>query len=346
MPFGEQRRDGGAQQPVALVLEPVDLDEVRREVGAVAQPAQRGGDLLGAADEHLGELLAPAPSAPRRRRGRAGRRPPRRSRRCRRARPRARGRRPRRARARRWPFPASRWRMSWAIRSPSCSQSRISRASAGRSGIVGEQVAQQQRGALHVARGLLEQAEQLGVGLRLGRPHAADARPPARRAPRGVHSLSQRVHRPVTGPRRGAASLRRDGADARSRGAPGRRSGGPAGRAPRARERAGARRSRCASSSCSRRWPGGRAASSPREELYATVWGAPLRAHDRSVDVYVHKLRSKLARALPEWRLHPHALRVRLPLRAGAFTPFHNDGTAGNRLRRGVRACRTAHQEG
>jgi DNA-binding response OmpR family regulator len=45
----------------------------------------------------------------------------------------------------------------------------------------------------------------------------------------------------------------------------------------------------------------------PREELYATVWGAPLRAHDRSVDVYVHKLRSKLARAVPECRfIHTH----------------------------------------
>ena len=45
----------------------------------------------------------------------------------------------------------------------------------------------------------------------------------------------------------------------------------------------------------------------PREELYATVWGAPLRADDRSVDVYVHKLRTKLARALPEWRfIHTH----------------------------------------
>ena len=32
----------------------------------------------------------------------------------------------------------------------------------------------------------------------------------------------------------------------------------------------------------------------PREELYETVWGTPLRAQDRSVDVYVHKLRSKL----------------------------------------------------
>ena len=44
-----------------------------------------------------------------------------------------------------------------------------------------------------------------------------------------------------------------------------------------------------------------------REELYETVWGAPMRASDRSVDVYVHKLRSKLATALPEWRfIHTH----------------------------------------
>ena len=45
----------------------------------------------------------------------------------------------------------------------------------------------------------------------------------------------------------------------------------------------------------------------PREELYQTVWGAPMRASDRSVDVYVHKLRAKLAQALPEWRfIHTH----------------------------------------
>jgi DNA-binding response OmpR family regulator len=44
-----------------------------------------------------------------------------------------------------------------------------------------------------------------------------------------------------------------------------------------------------------------------REELYRTVWGRELRADDRSVDVYVHKVRSKLARALPEWRfIHTH----------------------------------------
>src|SRR5918994_6875935 len=44
-----------------------------------------------------------------------------------------------------------------------------------------------------------------------------------------------------------------------------------------------------------------------RDELYETVWGAPLRGQDRSVDVYVHKLRSKLAIALPEWAfIHTH----------------------------------------
>lgn len=44
-----------------------------------------------------------------------------------------------------------------------------------------------------------------------------------------------------------------------------------------------------------------------REELYAVVWGDPLRANDRSVDVYIHKLRAKLAEALPDWRfIHTH----------------------------------------
>ena len=44
-----------------------------------------------------------------------------------------------------------------------------------------------------------------------------------------------------------------------------------------------------------------------REELYAQVWGDDLRSGDRSVDVYVHKLRTKLARALPDYRfIHTH----------------------------------------
>jgi DNA-binding response OmpR family regulator len=44
-----------------------------------------------------------------------------------------------------------------------------------------------------------------------------------------------------------------------------------------------------------------------REALYRTAWGAPMRASDRSVDVYVHRLRTKLAAASPEWRfIHTH----------------------------------------
>jgi DNA-binding response OmpR family regulator len=36
-----------------------------------------------------------------------------------------------------------------------------------------------------------------------------------------------------------------------------------------------------------------------RPELYTVVWGEPYRKSDRSVDVYVGKLRNKLAEALP-----------------------------------------------
>ena len=44
-----------------------------------------------------------------------------------------------------------------------------------------------------------------------------------------------------------------------------------------------------------------------REELYAEVWGRIPRRADRSVDVYVSRLRSKLRRALPGSSLiHTH----------------------------------------
>lgn len=44
-----------------------------------------------------------------------------------------------------------------------------------------------------------------------------------------------------------------------------------------------------------------------REELYRTVWGGQLRPADRSVDVYVSKLRNKLETALPDRRfIHTH----------------------------------------
>lgn len=44
-----------------------------------------------------------------------------------------------------------------------------------------------------------------------------------------------------------------------------------------------------------------------REELYASVWGGSPRPMDRSVDVYVSRLRAKLELAIPEMRLiHTH----------------------------------------
>ena len=45
----------------------------------------------------------------------------------------------------------------------------------------------------------------------------------------------------------------------------------------------------------------------PREELFRLVWGREMRAGDRSVDVYVRKLRVKLEEALPGWKfIHTH----------------------------------------
>ncbi len=44
-----------------------------------------------------------------------------------------------------------------------------------------------------------------------------------------------------------------------------------------------------------------------REALYRAVWGGELRHGDRSVDVYVSKLRNKLEDALPDRRfIHTH----------------------------------------
>jgi DNA-binding response OmpR family regulator len=44
-----------------------------------------------------------------------------------------------------------------------------------------------------------------------------------------------------------------------------------------------------------------------REDLYRRVWGGTLREGDRSIDVYVDKLRVKLEQALPDERyIHTH----------------------------------------
>ena len=64
-----------------------------------------------------------------------------------------------------------------------------------------------------------------------------------------------------------------------------------------------------------------------RDQLYAAVWGGTLRHDDRSVDVYIHKLRTKLAEALPEWRfIHTHfGFGYRFSPEP-AFTPFSQGG--------------------
>ncbi len=44
-----------------------------------------------------------------------------------------------------------------------------------------------------------------------------------------------------------------------------------------------------------------------REELYESVWGEALRPGDRTVDVYVRRLRVKLKKVLPDWSfIHTH----------------------------------------
>jgi DNA-binding response OmpR family regulator len=44
-----------------------------------------------------------------------------------------------------------------------------------------------------------------------------------------------------------------------------------------------------------------------RTDIYEQVWGGEMKQRDRSVDVFVRKLRNKLARAAPEWTyIHTH----------------------------------------
>jgi DNA-binding response OmpR family regulator len=44
-----------------------------------------------------------------------------------------------------------------------------------------------------------------------------------------------------------------------------------------------------------------------REQLFTLAWGRELRPGDRSIDVYVRKLRVKLQQALPGWScIHTH----------------------------------------
>lgn len=65
-----------------------------------------------------------------------------------------------------------------------------------------------------------------------------------------------------------------------------------------------------------------------REELAEQAWGRPLGAGDRSVDVYVRRLRQKLADAAPGWEfIHTH---FAFGYRFGAerSQPFHIQSTS------------------
>ena len=71
-----------------------------------------------------------------------------------------------------------------------------------------------------------------------------------------------------------------------------------------------------------------------REDLYALVWGAPLRDGDRSIDVYVHKLRVEARGRAAGVALHPHPRGLRLPLLAARalHTPFTTGPQARNKI--------------
>lgn len=65
-----------------------------------------------------------------------------------------------------------------------------------------------------------------------------------------------------------------------------------------------------------------------RHDLYETVWGRELRQGDRSIDVYVHKLRVKLETALPAWRfIHTH-VGFGYRFSPESSHPFHIKGAA------------------
>jgi DNA-binding response OmpR family regulator len=70
-----------------------------------------------------------------------------------------------------------------------------------------------------------------------------------------------------------------------------------------------------------------------REELYAAAWERPFRPDDRSVDVYVRKLRAKLARVRPETEfIHTHfgfGYRLESEPSSGLSQLLHNKVTTG-----------------
>jgi DNA-binding response OmpR family regulator len=67
-----------------------------------------------------------------------------------------------------------------------------------------------------------------------------------------------------------------------------------------------------------------------RDDLYREVWGGRLRHGDRSIDVYVHKLRVKLEDAVPGTQfIHTHVgFGYRFAPEPSLSRSFHNSATA------------------
>ena len=64
-----------------------------------------------------------------------------------------------------------------------------------------------------------------------------------------------------------------------------------------------------------------------REDLYAQIWQMPFHSDERSVDVYVAKLRNKLEAASPQWRfIHTH-VGFGYRFSSEPSHPFHSPGT-------------------
>jgi DNA-binding winged helix-turn-helix (wHTH) protein len=65
-----------------------------------------------------------------------------------------------------------------------------------------------------------------------------------------------------------------------------------------------------------------------REEIYSRLWGYSMIRGDRSVDVFVRKLRSKLEKASPRWRyIHTH-FGIGYRFAAEPYGPAWEDGIA------------------
>ena len=58
-----------------------------------------------------------------------------------------------------------------------------------------------------------------------------------------------------------------------------------------------------------------------RLEIYDRVWGGEMKRRDRSVDVFVRKVRVKLAHRRAGLGLHPHPFWGRIPLRRNTAAP-------------------------